>query len=56
MSVAIRQAGSEWLVEVHGEPVGCTEAEARVLAEQWTAKMKWVSSWRFAQQPIASTG
>jgi hypothetical protein len=56
MSVATRQAGNEWLVEVRGEPIGTvsTEAEAQVLADQWTAKLKWVASWRFGQrrQPV----
>jgi hypothetical protein len=52
MSVTIRQAGNEWLIEVHGKPVGTasTEAEAHVLAGQWIAKLKWVASWRFGQQ------
>ena len=50
MSVTIRQAGSEWLIEVQGEPVAtaCAEAEAQELAEQWTAKLKWRASLRFA--------
>ena len=50
MSVTIRQAGNEWLIEVQGEPVAtaCTEAEAQELAEQWTAKLKWRASCRFA--------
>jgi hypothetical protein len=49
MSVTIRQAGNEWLIEVQGEPVaaGCTEAEAQELAEQWTAKLKWRATCRF---------
>jgi hypothetical protein len=53
MSVTVRQAGNEWLIEVHGKPVGMasTEAEAHVLADQWIAKLKWVASWRFGQQP-----
>jgi hypothetical protein len=53
MSATIRQAGNKWLVEVRGEPIGTvsTEAEAQVLADQWTAKLKWVASWRFSQQP-----
>ena len=53
MSVIIRQAGNEWLIEVQGEAVGTasTEAEAQVLAAKWTAKLKWVASWRFGQQP-----
>jgi hypothetical protein len=56
MSVAIRQAGNEWLIEVHGKPVGTasTEAEAHVLADQWTAKLKWVASWRFAPEPVVT--
>lgn len=56
MSAAVRQAGDEWLVEVHGEPIGraSTEAEAQVLADEWTAKLKWVASCRFGQQPVAS--
>jgi hypothetical protein len=50
MSVTIRQAGNEWLIEVQREPVAaaCTEAEAHELAEQWTAKLKWRASCRFA--------
>jgi hypothetical protein len=54
MSVATRQAGNEWLIEVHGEPVGTanTEAEAQVLVDQWTDKPKWVATWRFGQPPI----
>jgi hypothetical protein len=50
MSVAIRQAGSEWLIEVQREPLAaaCTEAEAHELVEQWTAKLKWRASCRFA--------
>ena len=57
MSVTMRQAGDEWLVEVHGKPVGTasTEAEARALADQWTAKLKWVASWRFAPEPTTSS-
>ena len=53
MSATIRQAGNEWLIEDHGGPVGTasTEAEAQVLADQWTAKLTWVASWRFSQQP-----
>jgi hypothetical protein len=58
MSVAIRQAGNEWLIEVQGEPVGTarTEAGAQALADQWTAKLKWIASWRFGQRPIVSKG
>ena len=50
MSVTIRQDGDQWLIEVQGEPVAaeCTEAEAQELAEQWTAKLKWRASFRFA--------
>ena len=34
MSVTIRQAGNEWLIDVKGEPIGTasTEAEAQELA------------------------
>lgn len=50
MSVTIRQAGNEWLIEVKGEPIGTasTEAEAQELADQWTAKLKWVATWASA--------
>jgi hypothetical protein len=50
MSVTIRRADTEWLIEVQGEPVaaGSTEAEAQELAEQWTANLKWRASCRFA--------
>jgi hypothetical protein len=56
MSVTIRQAGNEWLIEVDKELIGTasTEAEAEVLADQWTARRKWVASWRFGQQPMGS--
>jgi hypothetical protein len=54
MFVTIRQAGNEWLIEVRGEPIGTasTEAEAQELADQWTAKLKWVSTWRFGSQRV----
>jgi hypothetical protein len=57
MSVTIRQAGNEWLIEVHGESVGTasTEAQAQVLADHWAAKLKWVATWRFAQEPVVPT-
>lgn len=44
MSVTIRQADNEWLIEVKGEPIGTasTEAEAQELADYWTAKLKGV--------------
>lgn len=56
MSVTMRQAGNEWLVEVHGKSVGTasTEAEARVLADQLITKRKWVASWRFAPEPLVT--
>ena len=57
MAVTIRQAGNQWLIEVHGKSVATasTEAEARVLADQWAAKLKWVPSWRFAPDPTISS-
>ena len=30
------------------------EAEAHMLADQWTAKLKWVASWRFASEPVVT--
>lgn len=54
MSVTIRQAGSQWLIEVEGEPVGTASTEAEALADQWIEKLKWVATWRFGQQRVAS--
>ena len=55
MSVNIRQAGNEWLIEFKGEPIGkaSTEAEAQELADYWIAKLKWVATWRFTSQGAA---
>jgi len=50
MSVTMRQAGNEWLVEVNGQVVGRanTKAEAEMIAAQQRKKLKWVASWRFS--------
>jgi len=54
MSATVRNAGHQWLVEVDGKLIGTasTEAEALLLAEQYTAQRKWVASWRFGSQPV----
>ena len=51
MSIDIRQVGHEWLVEVKGKAIGTakTELEARQLADCWTAKLRWVATWRLGQ-------
>ncbi len=51
MTVEIRQAGNEWLVEVRGEPIGVADspAEARALAEYWEARLECIARWRRAQ-------
>ena len=51
MSVTIRQAGNEWLIEVHGELVNqaSTEAQAQVLADHWAAKLNGVEKWFFCR-------
>jgi hypothetical protein len=48
MTVEIRQAGSEWLVEVKGEPIGVAEsmAEANALAHYWQARLDCIARWR----------
>jgi hypothetical protein len=48
MTVEMRQAGAEWLVEVHGEPIGVANSavEALELAEYWAAKLGCVATWR----------
>jgi hypothetical protein len=45
MSATVRNAGHQWLVEVDGKLIGTasTEAEALLLAEQYTAQRKWVA-------------
>jgi hypothetical protein len=47
MTVEIRQAGNEWLVEVRGEPIGSAEssAEARALADYWEARLECIARW-----------
>ena len=51
MTVEIRQAGAEWLVEVHGEPVGRADSavEALELASYWERRLDCVASWRVNQ-------
>jgi hypothetical protein len=51
MTVEIRQAGAEWLVEVHGEPIGTaqTAVEALELATHWEKRLNCAALWR--EQP-----
>ena len=51
MTVEIRQAGAEWLVEVHGEPIGTAQSavEALELAVYWERRLDCVASWRVNQ-------
>jgi hypothetical protein len=48
LTVEIRKAGHEWLVEVKGEPIGAANSatEARELADYWAARLKCVDAWR----------
>jgi hypothetical protein len=48
MTVEIRQAGTEWLVEVKGEPIGVADsmAEADALALYWQARLDCIARWR----------
>ena len=48
MTVEIRQAGAEWLVEVHGEPIGkaYSAVEALELAVYWEWRLDCVATWR----------
>ena len=52
MTVEIRQAGAEWLVEVHGEPIGTAPSavEALELAVYWERRLDWVAAWRVSQE------
>jgi hypothetical protein len=52
MTVEIRQAGAEWLVEVHGEPIGTAHSavEALELAVYWEARLDCVATWRVSQE------
>lgn len=56
MSVEIRQAGNEWLVEVHGEPIGNANSsvEALQLAEYWERRLDCVATWRVNQEKLPS--
>jgi hypothetical protein len=51
MTVEIRQASAEWLVEVHGEPIGKADSavEALALAEYWENRLCCVAIWRVSQ-------
>ena len=52
MTVEIRQAGAEWLVEVRGEPIGTalTAVEALELAVYWERRLACVATWRVSQE------
>ena len=52
MTVEIRQAGTEWLVEVHGEPIGkaYSAVEALELAVYWERRLDCVAAWRVSQE------
>ena len=52
MTVEIRQAGAEWLVEVRGEPIGTalTAVEALELAVYWERRLACVATWRLSQE------
>jgi hypothetical protein len=57
MTVEIRQAGNQWLVEVRGEPIGIASdaTEARQLAEYWAAKLDCVATWRVGRPERSPT-
>ena len=48
MTVEIRQAGNEWLVEVKGSAIGSAESmtEAQALAEYWRSRLDCLARWR----------
>jgi hypothetical protein len=52
MTVEIRQAGAEWLVEVHGETIGTAQSavEALELAVYWERRLDCVATWRVSQE------
>jgi hypothetical protein len=52
MTVEIRQAGAEWLVEVQGEPIGkaYSAVEALELAVYWEWRLDCVATWRVNQE------
>jgi hypothetical protein len=51
MTVEIRQAGAEWLVEVHGEAIGKAHSavEALELAVYWERRLDCLATWRVEQ-------
>ena len=51
MTVEIRQAGAEWLVEVHGGPIGTAHSavEALELAVYWERRLDCVATWRVSE-------
>ena len=53
MTVQIRRAGNEWLVEVKGESIGIagSATEARELAEYWAKRLDCVATLRVGQSP-----
>jgi hypothetical protein len=53
MTVKIRRAGDEWLVEIKGEPIGVATSatEARELAEYWARRLDCVATLRVGQSP-----
>jgi hypothetical protein len=59
MTVEIRQAGAEWLVEVHGETIGTAPSavEALELAVYWERRLDCVATWRVSQEkpPLPNT-
>ena len=48
----IRQADAEWLVEVHGEPIGTAHSavEPLELAAYWERRLDCVATWRVSQE------
>jgi hypothetical protein len=56
MTVEVRQAGSEWLVEVKGEPIGVADsmAEADALAHYWQARLDCIARWRGVALTVTS--
>ena len=54
MTVEIRQAGAEWLVEVHGEAIGraYSAVEALELAVYWERRLNCVATWRVSQEKL----
>ena len=56
MTVEIRQAGAEWLVEVHGEPIGkaYSAVEALELAVYWEWRLDCVATWRVSPGEAAN--